>query len=263
MPELPELLYFKQYLDATSLNQPIQAVTVHNIKILNDTSESDLRESLVGRSFVSTLQHGKYLFLQTGDNREVELHFGMTGRPVYYEHEESKPEYPRLVFDFENGGHLAFDCMRMLGEVGLIEDHEEFIRQKGLGPDPITGDISFPRFCELIEDSRGMIKTTLMDQSRIAGIGNECSEEILFQARIHPKTKVRDLTETALRKIYDTMREVVETKAKTVGSPNLIPDHWILSHREDGADCPKCGGEIKRIEVSGRGTYICPNCQEM
>lgn len=263
MPELPELIYFKQYLDATSLHQPIRSVDVLNETILTDSSTEDIQDALEGRSFLSTFQHGKYLFLQTDDSREVEFHFGMTGRPAYYKLEEDQPEYPRVVFNFEEGGHLAFDCMRMLGEVGLVESHEAFIREKNLGPDPITGEIRFVRFCERIEDSRGMIKTTLMDQSRLAGLGNECSEEILFQAGIHPKTKVSDLTDTDLRDIYDLMREVVETKSKTVGSPNLIPDHWILKNREEGADCPNCDARIQRIEVSGRGTYICPNCQKM
>ncbi|MDX1672015.1 MAG: DNA-formamidopyrimidine glycosylase family protein [Balneolaceae bacterium] len=261
MPELPELANFKKYIDSTSLHQTVDKVVVTDDRILNNTTGNELLDTLKGRQFISTLQHGKYLFLQTDNHLELMLHFGMTGNPVYYKNEEEKPDYARVIFQFDNGYHLAYNCMRMLGEVQLIEDHNEFIRQKELGPDAMSGEIDLERFKELVRSSRGMIKTTLMDQGLMAGIGNECSEEILYQSGIHPKTKIKELSDDQLKTVYEQLHYVVETKTEAGTGLEGLPDHWILKHREDGAECPKCGGTINRIEVGGRGTYICPECQ--
>jgi formamidopyrimidine-DNA glycosylase len=191
------------------------------------------------------------------------MHFGMTGEPVYYKKAEQEPDYARLIINFSNGYHLAFNCMRMLGEVAIVESVNQFIKEKELGPDVFAEDFDFNTFSELLQNKRGMIKSALMDQSLMAGIGNECSDEILFQSRIHPKTKVADLKEDQRRKIYDAMKGVLDKKIDSNIKNEALPDSFILSHRSESADCPACNGTIEKISVGGRNGYYCPQCQQM
>lgn len=261
MPELPEVVYFKRYVDSTSLHHKIGEVEVLNDSILSGVSVEDLNQELKGKQFLSSSTHGKYLFLNTDEDKEVMMHFGMTGEPVYYKQDDEKPEYPRVVFHFNNGYHLAFNCMRMLGEVGLIEDKDEFIRQKDLGPDVHDEEFDLTTFKKLLVNKRGMIKSALMDQSFVAGIGNECSDELLYQAGIHPRTKIANLSDSDIELLFDKMQEVIRVKIDCNMKHKSLPNNFILSHREEGAECPRCGGTIKKISVSGRNGYYCPGCQ--
>lgn len=190
------------------------------------------------------------------------MHFGMTGHPVYYKNEDNKPEYTRAIFHFENGYNLAFGCVRMLGELQLIEEKEAFIQEKELGPDICSNDFDYDIFSEIMENRRGMIKSSLMNQKLIAGIGNECSDEVLFQARIHPKKSVKDLNEDELRAIYEEMEMVVKTKLDCMDHHNELPDSFILKNRSEGADCPNCNGPVEKIPVSGRSGYFAPSVRK-
>jgi formamidopyrimidine-DNA glycosylase len=108
-----------------------------------------------------------------------------------------------------------------------------------------------------------MLKTTLMNQGVMAGIGNVYSDEILYQARLHPRTKVNALEEGDLRRLYDCMQEVLDTAIACRAVPEDFPDSYLTPLRgKAGTQCPGCGGEIERIEVSGRGAYYCPECQK-
>jgi len=262
MPELPEVVYFKKYIDATSLHQQLSDVEIENDTILSGITPAGLQKHLKECQFQSTSTHGKYLFIRTDKGCELMMHFGMTGEPVYYKQPDEKPGYPRVTFHFANGYHLAFNCMRMLGEVGIVESRESFIREKDLGPDAYSEAFDLTTFHELLSDKRGMVKSALMDQSFIAGIGNECSDEILYQAGIHPKTTIAGLSDSNINLIYEKMQEVIEEKIDSNMEHRKLPDSYILSHREEGSKCPKCGGTIEKIKVSGRNGYYCPKCQQ-
>lgn len=101
-----------------------------------------------------------------------------------------------------------------------------------------------------------------MDQNMIAGIGNVYSDEILYQCKIHPETKTTELDEDQIKDLYNSMHRIFKTSINNNADPDEMPDRYLISHRSEEEDCPECGGKVKRIEVSGRGCFICPNCQE-
>jgi len=260
MPELPDLEVFRRYFDSTALHQKIREVRILEDRLLEDIAPSRFRKRITEKSFESTHRHGKYLFAVLDDGSAVLLHFGMTGFLSYYKESTDESRHPRVIFDFDNGYHLAYDNQRMLGEVEIIEDAGDYLRRQGLGEDAL--DLTSSRFKSLVSGRRGSVKTTLMNQSFIAGIGNIYSDEILFQSGIHPKTKVQDLEENQIRTLFRQIQKVLTTAIDKKADPNEFPDDFLIPHRGEDDICPKCGGRIEKIKINNRGAYLCPKCQK-
>ena len=262
MPELPHVQILKEYLDATALHKRIDHVYVSADRTLGDVSASTLRRHLEGGELVETRRHGKELFVHVEDDAWLRLHFGMTGSLQYFENggaEGVDPEHTRLRLDFEGGGHLAFLNPRKLGEIGWVERPDAYVEEEGLGPDALDGSFGAEHLRSAFEGRRATVKSALMDQSLVAGIGNVYADEILFQARIHPETEAGDLEPERIEEIHRQIRRVLE--AAVEGRLEDVPDWFLLPHRESGGTCPECGTEVERIEVSGRATWFCPHDQ--
>lgn len=261
MPELPDVAEFKRYIDSTSLHHRIVETEVLDERILEDISPQILGRRVKDSSFEETYQHGKFLFLNTGQEKWVVMHFGMTGNPKYFR--ESRPEYSKVIFRFENGFNLAYVCVRLLGLVGFTDDLQTYIDSKELGLHALDEDLDIEHFKAGFKNRRAMLKSLLLDQSFVAGIGNIYADEILFQSRISPKTRANELQDCRIRELYKNMRAVLE---KAVSDSDSIQDHFghsFIQHRDPEADCPRCGKNVEKITVSGRTTYYCPNCQVM
>src|SRR5437773_5329425 len=188
MPELPDVETFKRYFDATSLHQRIGHVDVRASYILKGISARELARGLKGRRFESSRRHGKHLFVRADGDLWLRLHFGMTGSLHYFKHEEQVPKHTRVLFVFASDRRLGFEDQRKFGEVGLLKDVDEFMKKRALGPDAL--DISLPQFKEIFGKHRGAVKTILLNQKLIAGIGNIYADEILFRVRVHPATQI-------------------------------------------------------------------------
>jgi len=261
MPELPDVEVFKRYLDSTSLHHRITDVQIQSSQVLGDVSEQDLRADLKGHEFECTKRHGKYLFTGLDSGRWLVLHFGMTGNPKYFKDMDQEPQYDRLLFSFANGYHLAYQSRRKLGEVALLDDLQAFVEGKELGPDVLDESFDLQAFKKVLQGHRGMVKSALMNQQLMAGIGNVYSDEILFQAGIHPRTKVNQLDDEQLGEIFKGMKEVLNMAIDRQADPQQFPDTYIIPHRHQGGTCPCCGAEVRRVKVSGRSAYYCPNRQ--
>lgn len=259
MPELPDVEGYRQYLYSTSLYQTFADVNVRDEMVLENVTGADLRDALIGTELVDTRRHGKWLFANANGGPWLCFHFGMTGSLAYFDDMADDPEHDRVLFSFENGMHLAYDCQRRFGRVTLTDSVEVFVERKDLGPD--AQGLSWERFCAAIEGRTARLKTLLMDQSVIAGLGNILVDEILYQCRRHPEQPVDELGEEGLRDLYDAMTRVIEVYVQARTADGEIPQDWLAHHRDEGSECPGCDGEIKRIKINGRSTYFCPSCQ--
>jgi formamidopyrimidine-DNA glycosylase len=259
MPELPEIAVYKKYVDATSLHKKITEVEFGD-ELLFDVSKKELYNACVGKEFTESERIGKHLLIHVEDNDWMSLHFGMTGGLKYFKDKEDRPDYIGLLLRFNNGFHLAFTCPRKFGRIGMTERPEQFREDKNLGPDAL--EIDKDRFVEIFKEKRGMLKSALMDQKTICGIGNIYSDEILFQANMHPESQVQNLSESELEDLYDVMQEVLSTCIDKGAQYSEYPDNYIIPNREEGSSCPKCDGTIAKIKVSGRSTYYCASHQK-
>lgn len=258
MPELPEVAYQKKYADATILHKKIVNVETGDKKLFQ-SSKSEFEETLKDNQIIGSERLGKYLFLNLEEHGVLVVHFGMTGRLEYYQHEEL-PKYAQLTLTFEDHSRVSFTCPRKFGKLYLAESLIEFQKRNGLGIDALA--LQKDELFEILKNKTGTIKALLMNQKQIAGIGNLYADEILFQVKIHPATKVNELSEKDKLNIYDKIEEVLEVVKKVREEGQKLPGSYITTVRKKGTSCPRNNGKIEQIKVSGRTTYFCPNCQE-
>lgn len=256
MPELPDVETYKRYIDSTSLHETINEAKISHKKILEHIDQQKLEHSLRNTKFKESYRHGKYLFLKTTKEEWLVVHFGMTGYVKYFKNNANQPSHTRLLITFENGFHLAFHSQRLLGKLGLAQNKDEYIKDKNLGPDALK--ISYDSFQNVIEKRRRMIKSILMNQSIIAGVGNIYADEILFQSGIHPKTKVSLLKKEDFLNIYQNMQKIFEVAINIQGKTDEFPDMYIIPNRTKDGICPKGEKKLNNIKVNGRTTYYCP-----
>ena len=260
MPELPEVETFKRYLDSTSLHQRITGVDVRDAYVLKRLSARQLPRRLKGRRFENSHRHGKHLFVRAGDGLWLRLHFGMTGSLEYVKDDEVTPKTARVVFRFADNCRLAFDDQRKFGEIELIEDVDEFLQTRGLGPDAL--EISLWQFKAILGKHRGAVKAILLNQQWIAGIGNLYADEILFRARMHPATEAASLSDKDLTKLFRATRHVLKRAIALKTDFNRLPKSWLLTHRGKGGRCPRCGRALKSATIGGRTSWFCTHCQK-
>ena len=256
MPELPEVELYGRYFARHALGQRIAKVRVLDERILGAVRKDAFARMLRGHTFAGVRRHGKHLFADAG-GLWLHLHFGMTGDLSYYV--DSPPRFARVIFDFDNGAHLAFEDMRLFGVVDTIPDPDAYIEQHALGPDPLS--LRLPEFRRLLEPRRGAVKSTLMSQDVIAGIGNLYADETLFQSSIAPRRPVDRLSPSDVATIFTTMRKILLTVIDLKEHDRDYPPRYLIYHREEEARCPRCGGTIVKSVVFGRTTYSCARHQ--
>ncbi len=261
MPELPDVAVFKKYLDATSLHQRISATECLDERFVKDISRRKLQQRLKGQRLDATVRHGKWLFAPLSDGGAFVMHFGMTGNLDYGSDDGDPPEHTRFVLHLAEGKRLAIISQRMIGRVSWAEDIETVLAEHDVGVDALSDELDAETFAEIVGSRRGAIKSTLMNQSVIAGIGNVYSDEILFQAGVHPAVRANDLDEKTLRKLHRVMTRVLQTATRKGADARDMPRTWLMGNRGDDEPCPRCGGEIEDITVSGRRGWYCPRCQ--
>jgi formamidopyrimidine-DNA glycosylase len=220
---------------------------------------------LDGARLVASWRHGKHLLLGLQPPGWLTLHFGMNGLLRHFAEGESDPPYDRVRFDFADGHHLAYVNPRLFGGVGLATDVDAFITEEGLGPGALDALFDFTAFERALAGRKRDVKSHLMDQAVIAGIGNIYSDEILFQARIYPRTRADRLTINAKRDSFSCIKEVLQTavdaEAGTERLVDQLPKTFFIPYRQNAARCPRYGGEVEAVKFSGRTAYYCPRCQ--
>lgn len=262
MPELPEVEIFRKYFNRTSLNRRIQSVNIYANEMLKEVSSRSLQNSLKNSRFIKTNRHAKYLFAYTDHDKILVLHFGMTGSLKYYRNDAVKPGHIRMLINFNNGYHLAYDCPRKLGKIFLINNEQKFVSKRNLGPDPVSDKFTLNKFREILGEKKGTIKSALMDQSAVSGIGNIYSDEILFNSHIHPASKTEMLNDNQIKKIYQMMKKVLNKAIEAGPDVHKIPAAYLLMHRREGYNCPSCPGRIRKKTIGGRSSYFCDRHQK-
>lgn len=155
---------------------------------------------------------------------------------------------------------MHYISKRKLGHVKYVDEIEDFIKENEIGPDAL--ELTESEFISKLKEKKSMIKSALMDQSVVSGIGNVYADEILFQSKVHPKQKTTGLTDKTWKELHKNTQKVLKKAIEKEADVSKLPKSYLLPNREEGNDCPKCDGKIEQIKISGRTGYYCPSCQK-
>jgi len=258
MPELPDVEGYRRVLAAHAIGCPIERVDVRDAGVLREVTPRRLTEALRGRRFARPWRHGKWLVAPVDDGGAVLLHFGMTGSLTWAEPGEDRHRHDRVVFGFPDG-ELRYRDARKLRGLWLERDREDVARALAdLGPD--ATEVSRDELGALLAHRRATVKAALTDQSIVAGIGNLLADEILWRARIHPRTPGAHLGTAAIGRLHAAMTTVLRQSIKDGRVPPR--PSWLTGRRADpSGSCPRCDTTLAHGRINGRSTTWCPHCQ--
>jgi formamidopyrimidine-DNA glycosylase len=268
MPELPEVETARSLIADQALHRRIVDVDDSDSYVGRPHSPGELRSALMGRSLIAAHRRGKTIWLETsgtGDaaapgGPEIGIHLGMSGRivitgpdgsvaeggdPYRYEARPRRAEWSRFTLMFADGGSLVLFDPRRLGRVRLNPDIG------ALGPD--AAQVTPAEFRGLITKGTIAVKARLLDQSKIAGVGNLLADEILWQAKVSPLARVDSLSSVQVNRLYRTLKSVLESASAKGGAHTGD----IIAARHPGGTCPRDGAPMVHGTVGGRSTWWC------
>ncbi len=265
MPELPDVEIFKRLLDEHARGHVVSRVVVSDPKSLEHATAATLQRRLKGRRLSSSSRRGKVLFAVFEDAATLAVHFGPNGSLQVVPRDGEEPASTRLLFEFTDGSRLAYVNPRRIGHVVMTDNVDAFIADEQLGPDALDPSLTQSTFSKALGQGKQPIKAALMDQARIAGIGNTYVDEILFQARLHPGITSGALDAPTRRRLFNAVKHVLRTAIDHgAGAENFtdrLPKDFLLPERHPGGHCPRCGTSLAIDKRGGRTSYHCPRCQ--
>lgn len=277
MPEIPEVEAFKNYFKDHCLHKVIVDIKITDKKVIK-TSTTKLRNELLQHKFLHVQRQGKFLVIDSDHSEEkLVMHFGLTGYLCYTKNAKTKVKFSIVRFVFNDGSVLHWNSMRKFGKIWLVDSIDCIKELKNLGPDALK--ITQAEFlAQADKNKKKNIKAFLTDQTIIAGIGNEYSDEMLFQVGVNPHHILKDLSKSILIKLYKQMRAVlkyaikvqIKNSAQEPGQPFFTKENRLLfkssylqAHRHIDLICPKNKNHTLKIEkIDGRTTYYCPKDQK-
>ena len=269
MPELPEVETVRRRLETCLPGLVVDEVTVNDALVSNQTA-ADLQAAFVGRRVVALRRRGKYLIIEL-ECMLLVVHLRMTGRLLLAP--EPGGRAPRLVVRLRPATELLFYDTRRFGRVWAVPVADENHFFAALGPEPFSDAFTSTYLRRALEGRTAPLKSFLLDQRRIAGVGNIYADEALFRARLHPLRTAGTLGPGEIERLHDALLETLQLGIEHAGASIdtfVDPDGasgdfqaMLNVYGRTGQACRVCGTPIERVELGGRGTQFCPTCQTL
>jgi len=266
MPELPEVETIKKDLTRRIKNKKVAEVKINKNKVVKEPSGNKFKKELIGKTVKNIKRKAKVLIIELSGNRFLVIHLRIAGWLLYGEEEKNA----RVVVKFSDRTVLNYMDQRLLGELRLRKDYQDLDFIKRLGPEPFEIDGS--DFAKITKKRNASIKSLIMNQNIISGIGNIYAQEALFLAKINPKRKSNSLSRReAMRlhkKLIEVLKEAIKHKGSSVDLYRVLGgqkggmEERLRVYGREGKKCFACGEKIKKITLSGRGTCFCLRCQK-
>lgn len=278
MPELPEVEVLRRDLEKEIVGKKIKSVEVTGTRsVRRHKNKKEFVDLLEGHKVVSVQRRGKYLVIRLDGPDALIVHLGMSGQLLRAKTAREKaPKHTHVVIHFTQGGLLRFVDPRTFGEMFMTtyDDLEQQVEELAhLGLDPLETALSWELFGRMLAAKHARLKSLLMDQKFIAGIGNVYSDEILFQAGLKWDRLSDSLSEQEIRRLYraifETLQDAVKHRGSSLadegyvdlfGRPGGYQHHHQVYDRE-GQACPRCRHVVQRARYTNRSTFYCEACQ--
>jgi len=275
MPELPEVETVRRDLESRILGRRVMScwISPDAPRLVQLVTPEEFCRQLTGRVITGIRRRGKYLIVDLDDTRVWVMHRRMSGNVLYRRRGDPPDDYVRATFSLDDGRELRWTDLRKFGTMWIVEDATMVM--ESLGPEPLEAEFT-PEVLRARAGRRALpIKSLLLDQTVVAGIGNLYADEALFVARIHPLKPANRLTRPEWARLHagivDALRKGIDARGSSLGT--TLRDHVnvdgepgsnqerVLAYGREGAPCYVCGSLMRRIKVGGRSTVYCPRCQ--
>lgn len=273
MPELPEVETVRRILQPQLAGRQITRLTLNRPEIVKHPAPEAFAAAIEGAKITGMERRGKYLFILLGSGARIVLHLRMTGCLL-----ATPPDYPQekhthLVFHLDNGNELRYIDPRRFGRFWLLRAGEEDTLSGAhkLGPEPFDEQINSSYLSSTLSTRKRAIKTCLLDQAVVAGVGNIYADEILFAAKIRPNRAANTLTAEEWEKLAETIPLILH---RATEANSMTPEEYLAGKGQEyrntptfqvyghaGEPCPLCGEALCRVVVAGRSSVYCPACQ--
>jgi len=269
MPELPEVETIKRFLAPR-----LKGKKISRVKILSAKQFPQRPDLLVGRKIKKIKRYGKMLLFVLDQQLAMLFHLKLTGQVFLVSADQPPQKSTRVIIYFTDQTALFFNDRRKFGwiKVGSLAQLKR--EWQNLGCEPLKKDFTPAKLGQILASSQRAVKLVLMDQEKIAGIGNIYANEILFAAGISPWRPAKSLNQQEIKKLYRAVREILKKGIAFGGTsaadeaylrPDGQPDRFqqrLKVYQRAGQKCFRCGGIIQREDLGGRGTFFCPSCQK-
>jgi formamidopyrimidine-DNA glycosylase len=272
MPELPEVETIVRGLQKTVVGKRIKSIKVIFPGIVKQDTKK-FRKNVEKAKIIRVRRRGKYILIDLFNGTTILIHLGMTGNFLLVKSSSPRNKHDHLIIRFnKNPKELRYNDQRKFGKIKSfpISKEEKVSELKKLGPESLN--ISSSGFINLFQKRKGRIKSALLNQQIIAGLGNIYADESLFEAKIHPAQKIDKLSLQELKRLHQVIQIVLRKAIKAGGSSienyyniNGEIGSFQLQHKvygREGLSCKRCGTKIRRIKISQRSSYFCPRCQK-
>ena len=275
MPELPEVETVKEALNQTVKGQTIKEIELRYEPMVKNMSADEFKEKLINQTIQAVSRRGKYLVFHF-DDYQLLSHLRMEGKYFYVDSNFELNSHVHVIFTLENGKRLLYQDTRKFGTYHLYDkaiDLETTAPFQVLGLEPFATEFTPSYVKEKIQNKKKPIKSLLLDQTVVCGLGNIYVDEVLYRARLHPLTSSSELTDKDIENVVKYTVEVLAraielggTTIRTFRSSHGVSGTFqneLLVHQRKGENCYECHTPIEKIKVGGRGTYFCPTCQKL
>jgi formamidopyrimidine-DNA glycosylase len=273
MPELPEVETIRRRLAPVLEGATIERAEIADPRLTRPVDPALVADALRGERIEALERRGKYLLWRLSSGRTLVVHLRMTGS-LRHASDGELPEdaYRRATLALDTGAAVGYRDVRRFGTWELLDEgHLRPYLDARLGPEPLAGSFTASRLAALAAGRTTPVKAFLLDQRRIAGVGNIYADEALWRAQIHPLRPAGELSGDELGRLHRALRAVLRKGIERQGSTlrdYVTPDgdggamqHEFHVYGRFGEPCDRCGRPIERIVVGGRGTWFCPHCQ--
>ncbi len=276
MPELPEV-----HTIASDLKKHIIGFRITEVDIVNnyrvEPDAKTFKKALLQQTITDVHRVAKNILIQLESGDYFRVHLAMTGQVFLRSEKDIVPRWTRVLLRLSRNTDtktIFFTDMRMFGKHAIISAEEVILLKKRYGPEPIPqSDITYEEFHKRITSKRTNIKNVLLDQSIISGLGNIYATDALFLAKVHPETLANKLNPDTTKKLLDAAKQVlsegIENRGSTLsdkmyldifGKEGFHQNHFKIYGK---TECPVCKTKVEYKKISARGTYFCPNCQQL
>lgn len=273
MPELPEVETVRKTLSTLILNKEIRDIDIFYNKIIRNIGPDQFKQKLIGKTIDSIDRRGKYLIFNIGDLSLIS-HLRMEGKYFIKNADDPKEKHEHIIFYFTDGETLRYHDTRKFGTMDLVAKSSVFKNSPvtKLGPEPFDKEMTVEYLYLKLSKKRIAIKSALLDQTIMSGLGNIYVDEVLFLSKLHPEISSNTITKNQSKLIIENSIKVLN-KAIELGGTTIRSytsslgvtgrfQNELNVHTKAGEPCLICQSTINKIRVNGRGTYYCPKCQK-